>query len=149
MLLLKTHYLSTNEDIDILHIPVELVDTAGCSFDELQNPETLSLSNKGEADLLFKHLDLLLQQYVLSGESTKIDVGIISPYKEQIELLKEKLADFDHSAYPINELAVKTIDGFQGEECDVIYISLVRSNPTSEIGFLIGYSPYECGINTC
>lgn len=132
----KDTLLSTNEDIDILHISVELVDTAGCSFDELQNPETLSLSNKGEADLLFKHLDLLLQQYVLSGESTKIDVGIISPYKEQIELLKEKLADFDHSAYPINELAVKTIDGFQGEECDVIYISLVRSNPTSEIGFL-------------
>ena len=119
-----------------MHIPVELVDTAGCSFDELQNPETLSLSNKGESDLLFKHLDLLLQQYVLAGETTKIDVGIISPYKEQIELLKEKLADFDHSAYPINELAVKTIDGFQGEECDVIYISLVRSNPTSEIGFL-------------
>lgn len=132
----KDTLLSTNEDIDILHIPVELVDTAGCSFDELQNPETLSLSNKGESDLLFKHLDLLLQQYVLAGETTKIDVGIISPYKEQIELLKEKLADFDHSAYPINELAVKTIDGFQGEECDVIYISLVRSNPTSEIGFL-------------
>ena len=132
----KDTLLSTNEDFDILYLPVELVDTAGCSFDELQNPETLSLSNKGEADLLFKHLELLLQQYLLSGETAKIDVGIISPYKEQIELLKEQLTDFDHSAYPINELAVKTIDGFQGEECDVIYISLVRSNPTSEIGFL-------------
>ncbi len=132
----KDTLLSTNEDFDILYLPVELVDTAGCSFDELQNPETLSLSNKGEADLLFKHLELLLQQYLLSGETAKIDVGIISPYKEQIELLKEKLTAFDHSAYPINELAVKTIDGFQGEECDVIYISLVRSNPTSEIGFL-------------
>lgn len=132
----KDTLLSTNEDFDILYLPVELLDTAGCSFDELQNPETLSLSNKGEADLLFKHLELLLQQYLLSGETAKIDVGIISPYKEQIELLKEKLTDFDHSAYPINELAVKTIDGFQGEECDVIYISLVRSNPTSEIGFL-------------
>ena len=90
----KETLLSTNEDIDILHVPVELIDTAGCSFDELQNPETLSLSNKGEADLLFKHLDLLLQQYQLSGETTKIDIGIISPYKEQIELLKEKLAEF-------------------------------------------------------
>lgn len=132
----KDTLLSTNEDIDILYVPIELVDTAGCSFEELQNPETLSLSNKGEADLLFKHLELLLQQYVSAGETSKIDVGIISPYKEQIELLKEKLSAFDYSAYPINELAVKTIDGFQGEECDVIYISLVRSNPTSEIGFL-------------
>ena len=128
--------LSLNEEMELLHVPVELIDTAGCSFDEFQNPESLSLSNKGEADLLFKHLELLLQQYNFAGETQKIDVGIISPYKEQIELLKEKLIDFDYSAFPINELAVKTIDGFQGEECDVIYISLVRSNPDSEIGFL-------------
>ena len=85
---------------------------------------------------MFKHLDLLLQQYNFAGETQKIDVGIISPYKEQIELLKEKLTDFDYSAYQVNELDIKTIDGFQGEERDVIYISLVRSNLNSEIGFL-------------
>ena len=132
----KDTLLSLNEDIEVLNIPIELVDTAGCSFDELQNPETLSMSNKGEADLLFKHLEILLQQYQLSEEQQKISVGIISPYKEQIELLKEKLIEFDYSVYPVKELAVKTIDGFQGEERDVIYISLVRSNSNSEIGFL-------------
>jgi superfamily I DNA and/or RNA helicase len=132
----KDTLLSLNEDVDILHIPVELVDTAGCSFDEVQNPETLSLSNKGEADLVFKHLELLLQQYQNAGETTKLDIGIISPYKEQRELLKESLQNFDYSQYLVNELDVKTIDGFQGEERDVIYISLVRSNPNSEIGFL-------------
>jgi ATP-dependent RNA/DNA helicase IGHMBP2 len=132
----KETLLSLNEDIDILNIPVELIDTAGCSFDELQNPETLSLSNIGEANLVFKHLELLLQQYQYSGEEQKLSIGIISPYKEQIELLKEKLVEFDYSAYPVSELAVKTIDGFQGEERDVIYISLVRSNENSEIGFL-------------
>ena len=132
----KDTLLSLNEDIDILHIPVELIDTAGCSFDEIQNPETLSLSNKGEADLVFKHLELLLQQYQYAGETTKLDIGIISPYKEQRELLKESLLTFDYSNYLVNELDVKTIDGFQGEERDVIYISLVRSNPNSEIGFL-------------
>lgn len=134
--LVKDAVLSRNEDIEILNIPIELIDTAGCSFDEWQNPESLSLSNKGEADLLFKHLELLLQQYHYSGEQQKIDIGIISPYKEQIELLKEKISGFDYSNYPVSELSVKTIDGFQGEECDVIYISLVRSNPNSEIGFL-------------
>ncbi len=132
----KDTLLSLNEDSDILHIPVELIDTAGCSFDEVQNPETLSLSNKGEADLIFKHLELLLQQYQHAGETTKLDIGIISPYKEQRELLKESLQNFDYSQYLVNELDVKTIDGFQGEERDVIYISLVRSNPNSEIGFL-------------
>ncbi len=132
----KETLLTTNDEFDILYKPVELIDTAGCGFDELQNPETLSLSNIGEADLLFKHLELLLQHYTSAVGSPLISVGIISPYKEQIELLKEKLSSFDYSVYPVSELAVKTIDGFQGEERDVIYISLVRSNSISEIGFL-------------
>ena len=132
----KETLLSLNEDFDLLNLPISLIDTAGCSFDEFQNPETLSMSNKGESDLLFKHLELLLQQYQYSNAQQKISIGIISPYKEQIELLKEKLLHFDYSNYPISELAVKTIDGFQGEERDIIYISLVRSNINSEIGFL-------------
>ena len=132
----KETVLSLHEDSDILNSSVELIDTAGCSFDELQNPETLSLSNVGEANLIFKHLELLLQQYQFSEQQQNISIGIISPYKEQIELLKEKLVDFDYSEFPVSELAVKTIDGFQGEERDVIYISLVRSNEQSEIGFL-------------
>jgi ATP-dependent RNA/DNA helicase IGHMBP2 len=132
----KETLLSLNEDYELLNKPIELIDTAGCSFDEWQNPESLSLSNKGEADLVFKHLELLLQQYQLESGAAKLDIGIISPYKEQIELLKDKLAAFEYSTYPVNQIAVKTIDGFQGEERDVIYISLVRSNPDSEIGFL-------------
>lgn len=132
----KETVLSLHEECDILNSTVELLDTAGCSFDELQNPETLSLSNVGEANLVFKHLELLLQQYQFGREQQNISIGIISPYKEQIELLKEKLVDFDYSGFPVSELAVKTIDGFQGEERDVIYISLVRSNEHSEIGFL-------------
>lgn len=132
----KDTLLSLNEDNELLYKPIELIDTAGCGFEEYQNPETLSLSNAGEADLLFKHLELLLQQYQYAVSAPSISVGIISPYKEQIELLKEKLLAFDYSGYPVSELAVKTIDGFQGEERDVIYISLVRSNTDSEIGFL-------------
>lgn len=139
----KDALLDATSESDFLSKPVELVDTAGCSFDELQNPETLSLSNKGEADLLYQHLNLLLEQYEYSKQEQKtrlpdgqVSIGIISPYKEQIELLKEKLAEQDFTNKPISEISVKTIDGFQGEERDVIYISLVRSNSNSEIGFL-------------
>ena len=124
------------EQLTLLESPVELVDTAGCSFEELQNPETLSLSNSGEADLLYKHLNLLLEQYDYSKQDHKISVGIISPYKEQIELLKDKLVEQNFEGKPVSHISVKTIDGFQGEERDVIYISLVRSNSNSEIGFL-------------
>lgn len=132
----KDTLLSLDENNELLSKPIELIDTAGCSFDEYQNPETLSLSNKGEAELVFKHLELLMQQYQYANETQRLDIGIISPYKEQIELIKEKSLSFNKSDYLINELDVKTIDGFQGEERDVIYISLVRSNPQSEIGFL-------------
>lgn len=132
----KEALLDATSDSDLLSTPVELIDTAGCSFDEVQNPETLSLCNPGEAELLFKHLNLLLEQYTHSYPDQKISVGVISPYKEQIELLTEKLKEQDFSEKPIHSISVKTIDGFQGEERDVIYISLVRSNANSEIGFL-------------
>lgn len=132
----KEALLDATSESELLCTPVELIDTAGCSFDELQNPETLSLCNPGEAELLFKHLNFLLEQYVHSYPEQKISVGIISPYKEQIELLTEKLKEHDFSDKPVHHVSVKTIDGFQGEERDVIYISLVRSNTNSEIGFL-------------
>lgn len=132
----KESVLVNDSDNDMLLRPIELIDTAGCSFDESQNPETLSLFNTGEADLLFRNLQLLLEQYAYAGTPHRLSIGIISPYKEQVELLSEKLRAFDHSAFPVRAMSVKTIDGFQGEERDVIYISLVRSNPRSEIGFL-------------
>ncbi len=132
----KDALLEATSDADILNTPIELIDTAGCSFDEYQNPETISLSNTGEADLLFKHLTILLENYENSKQEYKISVGIISPYKEQIEMLSEKLKEQNYSNNCVSHISVKTIDGFQGEERDVIYISLVRSNPNSEIGFL-------------
>lgn len=132
----KESVLVNDSDNELLSKPIELIDTAGCSFDELQNPETLSLSNAGEAYLLFRHLGMLLEQYSAAHAQHKLSIGIISPYKEQIELLSETLKSFDYSGFPVQSLSVKTIDGFQGEERDVIYISLVRSNGSSEIGFL-------------
>jgi superfamily I DNA and/or RNA helicase len=131
----KEAVLDINSDADILTQPIELIDTAGCSFDEVQNPETLSLSNPGEAGLLFKHLNILLEQYQRSAKSP-ISIGIISPYKEQVGLLSEKLKEEEIDSTLIRSISVKTIDGFQGEERDVIYISLVRSNSEGEIGFL-------------
>lgn len=125
-----------NDAESLLSRSVEFVDTAGCSFDELQNPETLSYSNPGEGRLLFRHLHNLLQDYNRYEALPRLDIGIISPYKEQREYLQEQFLEFELPAEKIESLAIKTIDGFQGEERDVIYISLVRSNPRQEIGFL-------------
>lgn len=125
-----------NDENDIVNRTIEFVDTAGCSFTEVQNPESLSFSNKLEADLLFKHLRSVLESYSQYKEADHISVGIISPYKEQVEWMKEEYGNYELNLDKVSHLSIKTIDGFQGEERDVIYISLVRSNDDQEIGFL-------------
>jgi predicted DNA helicase len=125
-----------NEEDSYLSQCIEFIDTAGCSFDEIQNPETLSYSNPGEGNILIRHLEQLVADYTAVAYSGPISIGIISPYKEQREWLKESVPAADDLSNKISELSVKTIDGFQGEERDVIYISLVRSNERQEIGFL-------------
>lgn len=125
-----------NDDNDVVNRTIEFVDTAGCGFTEAQNPESLSYSNKQEADLLFKHLRTVVESYSQYKDADPITVGIISPYKEQVEWMKEEYGSYALGSEKILHLSIKTIDGFQGEERDVIYISLVRSNDDQEIGFL-------------
>jgi predicted DNA helicase len=125
-----------NDDTSYLSRCLEFIDTAGCSYDEIQNPETLSYSNPGEGRLLLQHLEQLTRDYAQVNPTESISIGIISPYKEQREWLKEELAQATVDRTKVLDLSVKTIDGFQGEERDVIYISLVRSNENGEIGFL-------------
>ncbi len=125
-----------NDENSMLSRSIEFIDTAGCNFDEIQNPETLSYFNPKEGDVLFKHLQQLLIEYGQQELLPAISVGIISPYKEQREWLKDNIVEMDFDKTKLESLSVKTIDGFQGEERDVIYISLVRSNEKQEIGFL-------------
>ncbi|MES2286952.1 MAG: AAA domain-containing protein [Bacteroidota bacterium] len=133
----KDTVLSFDPNELLLHTPVDFIDTAGCGYNEIINPESLSIANPEEALLLIKHLKLLLEQYSQSNKSGKrITIGIISPYKEQVQYLINKVEeDEDFNNYR-SQIAIKTVDGFQGQERDVIYISLVRSNDLKEIGFL-------------
>jgi ATP-dependent RNA/DNA helicase IGHMBP2 len=133
----KDTVLSFDENEYLLHAPFDFIDTAGCGYNELLNPESLSTSNPDEAQLLLKHLKNLLEQYEQSNkQNRKITIGIISPYKEQVQLLTTKIAEDEYLKTYSSQIAIKTVDGFQGQERDVIYISLVRSNDSQEIGFL-------------
>ena len=101
-------------------------------YSEILNPESLSIANPEEGTLLLKHLRLLLEEYRLD---TPLRIGIISPYKAQVQYLTEQLKE-QFAGEDLSRISVKTVDGFQGQEKDVIYISLVRSNDSKEIGFL-------------
>lgn len=133
----RDHVLSYDADHNLLNRPVDFIDTAGCGFGEVLNPESLSLANPEEANLLFRYLAMILEQYKAAGLAGKrISVGIISPYKEQVELLQDRLPEQEALKEFLPWISVKTIDGFQGQERDIICISLVRSNDNGEIGFL-------------
>lgn len=118
---------------------LEFVDTAGCGFEEARNPESRSTANPEEAQLLLRHLAMLFNQ--LEKENPEIlkppfSVGIIAPYKEQVRHLKRQLQGSPMLSSYASFISIKTVDGFQGQERDVIYISLVRSNSKGDIGFL-------------
>lgn len=112
--------------------PIVFVDTAGCGFEEKLHPKSLSRFNPEEWQLLREHLYLLVGS-IPHGDPVP-DIAIISPYREQAIQMRDAVAEDERLAdLPIT---VDTIDGFQGQERDVVYISLVRSNAKGEIGFL-------------
>ncbi len=133
----KDVVLSYDENEILLNTAFDFIDTAGCGYNEILNTESLSTSNPEEANLLLRHLKSLIEQYEQSNkQNRKISIGIISPYKEQVQLLTTQILEDDFLKKQSPPISVKTIDGFQGQERDVIYISLVRSNDNQEIGFL-------------
>lgn len=117
--------------------PVEFVDTAGTGFAEKTNPKSLSTYNEEEAVLLIQHLKRVCEALNNCSADLKTMVaGIISPYKAQTEILKDLIEKEDFLKSTPLKLSVNTVDGFQGQERDIIYISLVRSNEKGDIGFL-------------
>ncbi|WP_020529485.1 AAA domain-containing protein [Flexithrix dorotheae] len=135
----KNHLLVENKEDYLLSQPVEFIDTAGCGFDEEAKEESQSKFNSEEANLMLKHLRNLLL-HINSTYQEIMDetfsVGLISPYKAQVQYIREKFnEDIDLKVFS-DFVDINSIDGFQGQERDIIYISLVRSNEKNVIGFL-------------
>jgi ATP-dependent RNA/DNA helicase IGHMBP2 len=117
--------------------PVEFIDTAGCGYNEKQDPETLSRSNEEEAQLLIQQIETLVEGVGAdSWIEEQISLAVITPYRAQVDYL-HKLAEASSILEPLSHLiAINTVDAFQGQERDVIAISFVRSNDKGEVGFL-------------
>lgn len=113
--------------------PFLFIDTAGTGFEEQMNPESRSLFNDGEIGLIKQILSELLE---VSEEGKIPSVAVITPYREQALKLQGEFFSDD----VLKQLfSIDTIDSFQGQERDVVIISLVRSNERGEIGFLQDY----------
>ncbi|MBC6699413.1 AAA domain-containing protein [Hymenobacter puniceus] len=129
-------------DYDLRFAPdmaVEFLDTAGFGFQEITIEESRSTANPEEADLLLKRLAQLLEPYDQADhEADLLTIGVIAPYRAQINYLKDAIEENDELVGLMEHrmLSVGTVDSFQGQERDIIAISLTRSNPQGEIGFL-------------
>ena len=117
--------------------PINWIDTSDMDFKEEFIGETFGRINKAEADLLLQELKAYIDR--IGGKrmlEERIDFGIISPYKAQVQYLRNKIKASGSLKPYRSLLTVNTVDGFQGQERDVIFISLVRANEDGQIGFL-------------
>ena len=128
-----------------LDIPMTWVDTSqfvfpeesGISFKEEFVGESFGRINKAEAELtmmaLQHYFEKIGKERILQE---RIDVGVISPYRAQVQYLRRQLKNREFFKPFRDLISVNTVDGFQGQERDIILISLVRANDEGQIGFL-------------
>ena len=115
----------------------ELPEDSSLTFKEEFVGESFGRINKAEAELTL----LALENYFKKiGKERildeRIDVGIISPYRAQVQYLRRQLKKKEWVKPFRHLISVNTVDGFQGQERDIILISLVRANDEGQIGFL-------------
>lgn len=117
--------------------PMSWIDTSELDYHEEFVGESFGRINKQEANLLLEKLEAYIlhigKQRILDE---RIDFGLISPYKAQVQYLRGKIKGNSFFRPFRSLITVNTVDGFQGQERDVIFISLVRANESGQIGFL-------------
>lgn len=117
--------------------PLEWLEAGSEGYAEEFVGKSYGRVNRGEAKILIGRLRTFVEGIGIERFiDEKIDVGVISPYRLQVQLLRSMIAS-DVFFRPLRgQLTVNTVDGFQGQERDVIILSMVRSNESGDIGFL-------------
>lgn len=111
------------DENELTTTPLAFIDTAGAEFDEQLEPEGESKLNPKEANLVIRLVRELFAAGVCANQ-----IAVIAPYAAQVRFLRNRL--------DAPELEIDTVDGFQGREKEVVIITMTRSNPIGEIGFL-------------
>lgn len=118
-------------------VPICWVDTAGLDAHEEFVGDTFGRINREEARLTVDVLERYVEKISRRRfEEEHIDVGVISPYRAQVQLLRRMIGRSEALKSLRRQISVGTVDGFQGQERDVVVVSLVRANAEGDIGFL-------------
>ena len=122
--------------VHLMDTPLTWIDTLRCGFGERQN-KAMSRLNAEEARLVVHTLRDYVEMIGLERVvDDRVDFGIISPYRAQVRMIRRLLKMQRFYRRLRGQVSVNTVDGFQGQERDVIIISMVRDNEKGEIGFL-------------
>jgi superfamily I DNA and/or RNA helicase len=121
--------LQTAAHLSDVGVHISFIDTAGSGYNEVQGSNGMSLQNEGELLIAKKLLEIEMLDAKCSA--------FISPYSGQVAAAKDTLP---------KEMRVSTIDSFQGQEKEIIILSLVRSNDDGDIGFLKDYRRMNVAI---
>ncbi|MBR1517252.1 MAG: AAA family ATPase [Bacteroidales bacterium] len=129
--------IAAEQLVSPLDTPLTWIDTSLLDFTEQQHTHNASRSNASEARIviqtLHQYVDMIAIERLIDNGTT---FGIISPYRNQVRLLRRMIRSQRWLAPLRKFISVHTIDGFQGQERDVIIISMVRDNDRHAIGFL-------------
>ncbi len=121
--------LKTGPQKSELPSPLVFIDTAGSGYNEKRGPDGFSLQNEGELQIV--------QQWLQQESHLPERTAFISPYAGQVTAARELMP---------SSIRISTIDSFQGQEQDLIIVSLVRSNDDGDIGFLKDYRRMNVAI---
>lgn len=117
--------------------PVEWLDTSEMDFNEKYVSATGGRVNPDEGEFMLDSLEAYIKRIGEKRvEDENLDFAVISPYKAQVSWLRRNAKKRNVLRRLKGKIAINTIDGFQGQERDVVFISLVRSNDDGKIGFL-------------
>ena len=117
--------------------PASWIDTSELDLQGKAVAEGTGRLNTGEAELLVRELKNYMERIGIRRILEEhIDFGVISPYRAQVHYLRHLLKKEPFFRPCRRLITVHTVDGFQGQERDVIMISLVRANEKGQIGFL-------------
>ena len=117
--------------------PVEWLDTSEMDFSEKYVSATGGRVNPDEGEFMLDSLEAYVKRIGEKRvEDENLDFAVISPYKAQVSWLRRNAKKRNVLRRLKGKIAINTIDGFQGQERDVVFISLVRSNDDGKIGFL-------------
>ena len=125
-----------------MDIPMTWIDTSEFALDGFESTEEFVGESFGRINKKEAELTLMTLQYYFNKVGKQrlldehIDVGIISPYRAQVQYLRRLLMKKEYFKPFRRFISINTVDGFQGQERDIIVVSLVRSNESGQIGFL-------------